>query len=361
MTTMGVAIVGCGDIAHKYAEDLPRHPHLRLVGVTDLDLDRARAFAERWGTVAFDSLDAALADPEVELIACLTSHRAHVPVTIAALRAGRRVFSEKPMAPTRAEADALIQLADRQGVRLAAAPIAPLGELQQTARRWVESGRLGEVRLAYADVNWGRIERWHPQPDAFYEIGPLYDVGVYPLTALTALFGPVVEVRADAARLLEDRRRLDGGAFRLGAPDAVVALLRLAGGPLVRLTVNFYVADPARQRGIELHGDAGSLWLSNWFQFDGTLEHASQGEEYRPVPLLRSPEVVMPWATGLEELAASIVEDRAPALDPRHAAHVVEVMETIVAAADEGRAIPIGSTFDPPRPAAWTVELQLAD
>ena len=361
MRSLGVAIVGCGDIAHRYAEDLPRHSHLRLVGVTDLDADRARAFGERWSAPVYDSLDAALADPQVELVACLTSHRAHVPVVTAAIDAGRHAFSEKPMAPTHAEAQALIARAEARGVRLAAAPIAPLGELQQTARRWVDSGRLGTVRLVYADVNWGRIERWHPTPEAFYDIGPLYDVGVYPLTALTALFGPVVEVRADAERLLEDRVRTDGTPFGLGAPDVVLASLRLADGPIVRLTVNFYVADPARQRGIELHGDAGSLWLSNWFQFDGTLEHAPQGEEYRPVPLLRSPEVTMPWAAGLEELAASVIEERPAALDPGHAAHVVEVMETIIASASSGRALAPSSTFAPPPAAAWTAGLSLPD
>ena len=361
MRRLGVAIVGCGDIAGKYAQDLPRHEHLRLVGVTDLDQERAEVFAATHGTRAYGSLAEALDDPEVELVACLTSHRAHPAVVAAALTAGRHTFSEKPLAPTHAEARELIDLARQRGVRLAAAPVAPLGELGQTVRRWVSEGRLGTVRLAYADVNWGRIESWHPNPEAFYEIGPLYDVGVYPITHLTALFGPVVEVRASAHRLLEDRRRTDGVPFGLGAPDLVLAILRLADGPIVRLTVNFYVANPARQGGIELHGDEGSLWMSDWFQFGGSLEHAPQGEEPRPVPLLREAQETMPWATGLEELAASVIEDRPSLLDPEHAAHVVEVMETIIAAADSGRPMAIASRFRSPPPAPWAAELSLPD
>jgi predicted dehydrogenase len=361
MRQLGVLVVGCGDIAAHYATDLPRHPHLRLVGVTDLDRGRADRFAGANGTRAYATLDDALTDPEVELVACLTSHRAHVPVVRAALLAGRHVFTEKPMAPTATEAAELIALAEHHGVLLAAAPIAPLGELVQTARRWVEDGRLGTVRLAWADVNWGRIERWHPQPDAFYDIGPLFDVGVYPLTVLTSMFGPVVEVRAAAHRLLEDRHRLSGEPFPLDAPDSVIAILRLTGGQAVRLTVNFYVADPARQRGIELHGDEGSLWLSNWFRFAGELEHAPQGEPYRPVGLLRTPEVEMPWATGLEEVAAAAIEGRRPLLDARHAAHVVDVMETIIAAADAGTVMVPSTTFSPTPAAAWAAELSLPD
>ena len=52
-----------------------------------------------------------------------------------------------------------------------------------------------DKRAAYAEVNWGRIESWHPAPQAFYEVGALFDVGVYPLTLLTALFGPARHVR----------------------------------------------------------------------------------------------------------------------------------------------------------------------
>jgi predicted dehydrogenase len=322
-------------------------------------VDRARAFGEKWGATAYATLDDALADPAVELVACLTSHRAHVPVMTAAIDAGRPAFTEKPMAPTYAEARAMIERAEARGVRIASAPISWLGELQQTARRWVEDGRLGTVRLAYADVNWGRIERWHPAPEAFYDIGPLFDVGVYPLTVLTALFGPVTEVRADAARLLEDRVRLDGSPFALGAPDAVVASLRMARGPMVRLTVNFYVADALRQRGIELHGDEGSVWVSNWMSFDGSLEHAPLGEEYRPVSLLREPEVSLPWAAGLEELAASVIENRPAVLDPAHAAHVVDVMETIIASADAGQSMTLSSTFTRPEALAWAADLAL--
>ena len=107
------------------------------------------------------------------------------------------------------------------------------------------------------------------------------------------------------------------------------------------------------------HGDAGSLWLSNWFQFAGTLEHAPWGEPYREVPLLRNPDVAMPWATGLEDLAAAVVEGRPDRDGGRHAAHVIDAIETILRSAREGRALPVASRFDPAPPAAWAEELPL--
>ena len=354
---LGVGIVGCGNIAGAYAEDIARQPHLRLVGVTDLDRARAEAFAQRHGVSAVDHLEALLATPDVDVVANLTAHRAHVPVTRAALEAGKHVFSEKPMAMTAAEARALVDLAEDRGVRLGAAPIVVMGELVQTARRWIDDGRLGEVRLAFADVNWGRIETWHPDPAGFYEVGPLYDVGIYPITLLTGLFGPVTRVIADAHHLLRERRTTDGRAFEAVAPDYVVASLEHASGPVTRLTVDFYVPDPARQRGVEIHGDAGSIWLSTWFQFGGTFEHAPYGEPYRPAPLLREPDVTMPWAAGLEELAASVIGGRRPRTDAAHAAHVIDVIETILRAGEAGRSLEVTSTFEPPEPMDWAAEL----
>src|SRR5690606_38686142 len=99
------------------------------------------------------------------------------------------VYSEKPLALTAAQAQEHVQLAASRGLRLGCSPFTFLGAAQLAAWRAVEDGSLGTVRLAYAEVNWGRIESWHPAPQPFYEVGALFDVGVYPLTILTAFFG----------------------------------------------------------------------------------------------------------------------------------------------------------------------------
>jgi predicted dehydrogenase len=353
---LGVALVGAGDIAERYAADVPRRPSLRLLGVTDLDQARANRLAAAHGVRTYPSLDDLLADEEVAIVVNLTSHRAHVPVTRAALDAGRHVFSEKPLAIDPGDAHALLATARERGVTLGAAPSVLLGEMAATAREWISSGRLGAVRLAYADVNWGRIETWHDSPEGFYDVGPLYDVGVYPLTLLTGLLGPARRVTATGGRLLAERRTKAGRTFRIGAPDAVIAAIELESGALVRLTADFYVADPARQRGVELHGDEGSLWLSNWFRFRGSVEAAVPwGAPYAEVPLVREPPDDMPWAAGAEELARSVIEDRPMrAAGGEHAVHVVDVLGAIMTSIEEGRAIDLepGRWVSPEAPRA---------
>ena len=355
---LGIGIVGCGNIAARYAEDIARQPGVALVAVTDADPARAAALGEMHGARVHPGLEALLADADVQIVANLTPYAAHVPVTRAALEAGRHAFSEKPLAVRADDARELVALARASGMCLGAAPIVAIGEMAQTARQWIDQGRLGTVRLAYADANWGRIEAWHDAPEPFYEVGPLFDVGIYPVSLLTALLGPVVAVTADARHLLPDRVTRAGRRFAPRQPDHVVAALEHATGAVTRLTVNFYVPDPARQRGVELHGDAGSLWLSNWFQFAGTLEHAPYGEPYRAVPLLREPDVPMPWAAGLADIAGSVTSPTVRrALDPNHAVHVIDVLETILRAADTDRPLDVSSRFDQPPPMEWTTGL----
>ena len=100
------------------------------------------------------------------------------------------MYSEKPLALRASEAHELVALAAARGLRLGCSPSTFLGEAQQTAAALIRSGRLGTVRAIYAEVNWGRIETWHPAPAPFFDVGALVDVGVYPLTLVTTMLGP---------------------------------------------------------------------------------------------------------------------------------------------------------------------------
>jgi predicted dehydrogenase len=259
---LGLGFVGTGNIAGRYAIDVLTHPEIRLVAATDLDAARATAFAEEHGCRVHPTLDDLLADDEVDVVVNLTVHQAHYEVTKRALSASRHVYSEKPLTLSPKQAAELLALSRDMGVRLGCSPSTFLGEAQQTAAALIRNGRLGPVRAVYADVSWGRIETWHPAPAPFYEVGPLVDVGVYPLTLVTAILGPARSVRATGWHLKSDRMTLGGETFRIGSPDFILAAIELERGAVMRLTASFYVGRPTRSPGnIEFHGDAGSLAL----------------------------------------------------------------------------------------------------
>ena len=354
---LGVGIVGCGNIAGPYARTIARHPdEIRLVAVTDIDPTRATAFAVEHGVRALPSLDALLADPAVDVVVNLTFHHAHYDVSRAALEAGRHVYSEKPMALDGDQAHELVAIAAARGVRLACAPSTFLGEAQQTAGAIIRRGDLGTVRAVYANVNWGRIETWHPAPIPFYDVGVLFDVGVYPLTIATSFIGPAVAVDARGWDLMPERQTLDGTAYRIGSPDLIVAGVELATGAVLRLIASFYVGKPSRRRGsVEFHGDLASLALESFQEFDATVEVGAFDKDYAAVPLIREPdpEVDTDWARGVADFASAIANGRRARVTGEQAAHVVDILSAARTSMREGRRVEIASTFAPPALMDW--------
>lgn len=355
MEPLGIGIVGTGNIAGGYARDILTHPEIRLVAATDLDPARLAAFAGEHACRSHPSLDDLLDDRDVDVVVNLTTHHAHYAVTRRALEAGRHVYSEKPLALDAGEARELVSLAADRGLRLGCSPSTFLGEAQQTAAAWIRGGRLGEVRAIYADVSWGRIETWHPSPAAFYDVGVLVDVAVYPLTLATAMVGPVHAVRAWGWDVTRERVALDGSRFRIGSPDLILAAVELEGGAVMRLTASFYVGRPVKLRGaMEFHGDDASLALGSFQAFDAAVEVGPYDGEYAPLAPVRPAFPGTAWARGLADLAAAIDEGRPHRASAEQAAHVVDVLDaTRLSMAGDGRRVEVSSSFDPPLLMPW--------
>jgi len=355
MIPLGIGIVGTGNIAGQYATNSREQPEIRLIAATDIDRARAAAFADSYGCRAHATLDELLADDDVDIVINLTVHQAHFEVTKRALQAGRHVYSEKPLALRPEEAHELVDLATARGVRLGCSPSTFLGEAQQTAAKIVRSGRLGPVRAVYAEVNWGRIETWHPAPIPFYEVGALVDVGVYPLTLVTSMLGPARSVAAWGWELKPDRVTTDAAPFRIGSPDLIVAAITLDGGAVMRLTTSFYVGRPAKAiGGIEFHGDDASLALGNFQDFDAAVEVGAFGEAYEPIPLVRPAPRGTAWARGVAEMAAAIDAGRPHRASAEQAAHVVDVIAAAFRSIrDGGRPVDVTSSFASPALMPW--------
>ena len=349
---MRIALVGAGNIADRYAAAIAGAPELELAGATDLERARAEALTGEFGGRAYPDLAAVLADEDVDTVVNLTVPQAHFEVAAAALEAGKHVHNEKPLALRHEDAARLVELASDHGVRVSSAPTTLLGEAQQTLWKRIRDGAVGRVRAVYAEANWDRIESWHPDPRSLYAVGPLVDVGVYPLTILTGIFGPVRSARAYTTTLEPDRTMLDGTAFTPAGPDFVVAVLEHEQAVVTRLTASFYVG-PCKQRGIEVHGDEGSLYLPTWAEANSRLELQQRGGEYATIPPVREPYPGIDWGRALIDLAQAIEEGRPHRAGAEHAAHVVETLNAVETAAEQGGAVAVRSVFPQPEPMEW--------
>ncbi len=121
---VGVGLIGAGVISNQYLENLTAFPDLDVRFVADIDLERAKAQAEKYGVQGSGTVEELLADDAIEIVVNLTIPKVHVEVALQALAAGKHVWSEKPFALDRASGVQLLEAAHEKGLRVAT-PSAP--------------------------------------------------------------------------------------------------------------------------------------------------------------------------------------------------------------------------------------------
>jgi predicted dehydrogenase len=358
---MGVAIVGTGRIAESYGKSLSSTPEkVSIVGAYDLVPERAEQFVATHGGKQYGSYEELLADRDVEIVVNLTTHQAHADVTAPALEAGKHVHSEKPLACSRADGLRLLELAEAKGLRFSCSPFTFMGEGQQTFMKQIREGVIGDVLVAYAEANWGPNHRWNPRVIPFHQKGggPLLDVGVYPLTFLTAALGPVARVTG-FAHIVEPHRVIgsgpdEGKAFTVETPDHVVAGLEFACGTVGRLTAGFCSVKSKQTNGVEFHGRDGSLAITSGHDFNAAIERFEwESKTWSAVPALREPFAGVEWGRAVFDLVDSLQTGSPQHCTARHAYHVLDVCLSILESGEQGRRIDVNSRFEPPPPMPW--------
>ena len=354
---VGIAFIGCGNIAGPYAVSVLTHPdRLRLVGVFDLIEERTKSFAQQHGCKAYGSMEELLASDDVELVVNLTIHTAHAEVTRRALVAGKHVHSEKPLATRRDDGNALVELAAKRNRLLGCSPFVILGEAQQTLWKAVREGMAGQLLCVSADMMHGRIESWHPNPEPFYAsgAGPMLDVGCYPLNVLTSILGPVRAVRG-SAKITIPRRTIGSGTskgktFTVTTPDHLYGLLEFVNGAIGRLSTSFVVGQSIHT-GLEITGTLGTLRIDSPVDFNAQVSFCPIGENgWKILPPVAPPFRGVEWSRGVLDIADAIRNNRRPRCSGQQANHILDICLGILEASEKGSETRLSTTFEPPTP-----------
>ncbi|SMC72934.1 Gfo/Idh/MocA family protein [Kibdelosporangium aridum] len=356
--SIGVGIIGAGVISETYLTNLTSFPDVKVVHVADIDVPRAEAQAGKHGVPKASTVADLLTDPDVELVVNLTIPAAHVEVGLAALDAGKHVWSEKPLALDRQTGRKLLDRAKEKGLRVACAPDTLLGAGLQTARRAIDEGRIGEPMTALALFQVPGPESWHPAPEFLYQAGggPLLDIGPYYLSTLVSLFGPISKVtgaggQARATRVIGSGPRA-GTEFAVTVPTTVTALVEFTRGGSAQIVMSF---DSALRRVgfLELTGTGGTAVLPDPNYFDGpTVLHILGKDE--PEELAAQGHSAS-RGTGALELARAIKEGVPERASGELAYHVLDAMLAIEESMASGRSVELQSTTGIPQalPGDW--------
>lgn len=180
-------VIGPGGIANRFADALAVVPGARLAAVLARDAAKGQAFADKWrrdGASARVTTDLAdlLADPSVDAVYIATPHSHHGEYIRAALLAGKPVLCEKPLVTTRAEGQALVDLAREQGVFLMEALWTRFLPAYEQAGRWLREGAIGELRAMQSSFCFSSVyDPQHRQWNPALAGGALWDIGIYNL------------------------------------------------------------------------------------------------------------------------------------------------------------------------------------
>ncbi|MGG4143621.1 Gfo/Idh/MocA family oxidoreductase [Paenibacillus algorifonticola] len=353
MKPVRIGIIGCGNISSIYFEADSKFPILDIVACADLDIERARAQAEKYGIPLACSVEELLAKPDIELILNLTIPSSHADIHLKALAAGKHTYGEKPLAIELEESKQILDLAAEKGLLVGSAPDTFLGGVLQTGRKLIDDGWIGKPISANAFLMSHGPESFHPNPDFFYQkgAGPLFDMGPYYLTALIHLMGPVKRVTGSAASYAKERMVTSevnyGRRFPVETPTHVSGVLDFQNGAIATMVMSFDVWG-TRLPFIEIHGTTGSMILSDPNEFGGkVLVKRQDYADFVEMPLTHG-FTTNNRGIGLMDMAFAIREGRAHRASGELGYHVLEVMHGFYISSDSGQHYQLSSVCKKP-------------
>lgn len=360
MTVIYVGVIGCGNISDAYFKAAPQFPILKMVAVADINIEAAKAKAETYSLKAM-SVDELLADDGIDMVLNLTTPQYHVEVGLAVVAASKHVYSEKPLALNMAEATKLAEAAKVKGVRVGCAPDTFLGGVHQTARQVIDNGTIGDIVAGTAFMMCPGHERWHPNPDFYYQAGggPMLDMGPYYITALINMLGPVDSV-VGMAKATYDSRTIQSGdregeSFKVNIDTHFSAIMQFSSGATITMTQSFDV-HKHEHTPIEIYGQKGSMLVADPNQFEGIVKTSKGLDDWQEVEQTHLYGDGNYRILGLADMAQAIVSGRAHRASLELSMHVLEVMEAIQTSANEQKTVNL--THQCERPAALSDDLE---
>jgi len=352
-----IGIVGCGNISGIYLDNLNGRfgKTVKVTSLTDLNAEKARNASEKYNITYIKNHDELINSPDVDIILNITEPSNHYAIALSAVKAGKHIYSEKPMCVTREEAQEVMKIAGEKKLRVGSAPDTFLGAGIQTCRKILDDGWIGIPVAATANmVNHGH-EHWHPGPEFYYKTGggPMFDMGPYYLTALVNLLGPVTRICGTAKKSFKTRtvtsEPLNGAVINVDVPTHIAGIMDFACGAAGNIITSFDVYSH-NLPCLEIYGSKGTIRVPDPNTFGGPVYvKRYYDEKWFEIPLLGSyPENSR--GLGLVDMAQAIEADRPHRASGELAYHVLELMHGFHDASMSGIYYNVKSGCERPEP-----------
>lgn len=349
------AIVGCGMISSTYLKNLCGENRMfnsiDVIACCDLNEVAAKARAEQFNLKVM-TLEEICASDEIEMVINLTNPTAHFPVIRQLLLAGKHVYTEKILCIELEDARELVRIADEKKVYLGVAPDTFLGSSVQTARQLVEAGLIGEVTSCHASVNRDHYLQAELIPYVSGKGGGIgFDVGIYYVTALLSILGPVKKVSGIVRTRNPERKHIMAGrdnfeqSYRVQCENLMVGTVEFESGVVGTIHFNSECI-MNEQAQLILYGTDGILFMGNPDHFGDEVKLLRKGQT-EPITIPANHGYAgNSRGIGAAEMAWAILEKRRNRANKEMALNALETLHGIVISSGEQKVYVLESTFE---------------
>lgn len=240
-----VGIIGCGKIAQvRHIPEYLDNPNAKLTGLYDLNLQRAKELAEKYDCKFYESVEEMLADPEIDAVSVCVANHVHAEITIAALKAGKHVLCEKPMATKLKDCQMMVDTAEQMSKKLMIGQNQRFAKAHAEAKKLIERGDIGSVLTFKTTFGHGGPETWSvdagPQNWFFDKkraaMGAMADLGVHKTDLIQYLLNDTVEETTAKITTLDKK---DSNGNLIGVDDNAICIYKMKSGIIGTMTASW--------------------------------------------------------------------------------------------------------------------------
>lgn len=336
-----IAVVGGGNVAQvAHIPAYVAQPDVELRALVEIDPIKRDALKEQYGFErVYEDLTEMLRKEEVDAVDICTPNYLHAPMAVAALRAGKHVLCEKPLARNAAEAAKMVETAKASGRHLMVAMNNRFRDDVRILHTFIERGELGRVEIV--KTGWLRRAKDWREKSWFSEIGKagggaLLDLGI-----------PIVDLAIWVAALGEPTRvtcNVYGPGGRKKVEEAACAMINFAGGSCLVLEVSWNLKTPKDVTFLHVFGSKGAAVMPPL-----TIHKAMHGHLVNVTPEIdqRKNLYKESYRLEIEHFLECIREDKEPLTSGKDALPVLEILDAMYQSASEGREVELHSGRQP--------------
>lgn len=340
-----IGIIGCGGIAtHAHIPNLQRNPRAEVVAVADIDRDKAKATAEKFNIGShYSDFHDLLEQADVDAVCVTTWAGSHAEPAITAAKAGKHIMCEKPIATKLEDADAMVDAADKAGVKFTMGYQHRFGTVWPAVKHLLDEGVIGRV-MGMSSIAVGPSAHgvpWFLRKDQAGG-GVLMDWGIYTAHSLLWLLGPVKRVYATSAIFRKEVMVRDEMVSDIDVEDTVAATLSFKSGAMGVWYAGWAVA--ARHGTTSIDGADGSILMRSDTDTGGIGVYTKRFDEpdflrgWRQVPATEPPLAERHYRK-LAHFVDSVLDDTPLILTGADGRDALELILAIYQSADTGQPV----------------------